>query len=244
MLGRGEGGREESVGLLLKSGLAGRRKKDREGRTTKRERYGSQNRSRTNLISVKRASVRNSARQLCRASVREREGGSERDGPAEDGVSGLEDGVVDVVVGRAERGHQLLREGYQVSSSLLQDHPTQTHLDEPLPLFRKVCLGHNGDGLAELDLERMLGAQREHDADDGSLESFCYLRRQRRRSFFILSFTLGVSGCPPTRCQRRLASSSSNMSSVCPLPRDALLTAQFALIQFLKLSAALWRTLF
>lgn len=75
-------------------------------------RYGSQNLSKTNLISRKRVSVRNSARHL---HSRESQSWSlepglpfETPSPAEDGVSGLEDGVVDdKVVGR-ELGGQLL----------------------------------------------------------------------------------------------------------------------------------------
>lgn len=217
-------GRQDRVGLLLAfpSGISAcfcTRHGPVQSRphTWKILRYGSQNRSKTNLISRKRVSVRNSARHLnsCQSQPGFRAPPIVSPSPPEDRVSGLEDGVVDDEVVGGELGGQLLQRRARGQSNIGVGHlpRREAHLDEVVPLVGEVGLCHDGDRFSNLDLERWFARERDHDGDDRLLERLGSLRRQRRRRIFELcrarlvrvapKATQDVYLTPPTGVGRR-----------------------------------------
>jgi hypothetical protein len=120
----------------------------------------------------------------------------------------------------------------------------QTHVDQVVPLIREVGLCHDGNRLSNLHLKSRLAGQSDHDGDDGLLESFSGGGGEGSGSIFELRerYTESVrcsSDHPSLLCAspgcHRVLLPSLNLDPKKQLER----TAQFALIQFLKLSAAL-----
>lgn len=62
----------------------------------------------------------------------------------------------------------------------------RAHVDEAVPVMREVGSGHDGDGLAELDLEGLLAREADHDGDDALLERLGGAGRQRCRRILEL----------------------------------------------------------
>lgn len=158
-------------------------------------------------------SVRNSDRQL-QWRARSGPGSAGRvadrvaNAPAEDRVGSLEDSIVDdKVVGR-ELGGELLQaeeKGVSEAVSAKRRGETRAHVDEVLPLVGEVGVCHDGNGLANLDLEGLLAREADHDGDDALLERLGRARRQR--GWRVLELRAEVS-CVNLACSNRAARAS------------------------------------